>query len=81
MKYVLNTGCGHPDAEDAKVTQRTQKGRKGIQSYFLIAFNFSENLVFIFVSIFGFLLRPLRNFCVLCVQKFSPSPLRAASMI
>jgi hypothetical protein len=81
MNYVLNTEYGHPDAEDEKVTQRTQKGRKGIQSYFLIAFNFSENFVSIFVSIFGFLLRPLRNFCVLCVRKFSPSSPRAASMI
>jgi hypothetical protein len=47
-----------PDAEDAKITQRTQKNSKENPS--------------IFEFIFGFLLRPLRNFRVLCVR---PSPL------
>ncbi len=89
MKYALNTNTesGQPDAEDAKVTQRTQKGRKEIQNYFLRIFFFCINFAILFVSIssflfvliFGFLLRPLRNFCVLCVRKFSPSSLRAAS--
>jgi hypothetical protein len=39
-----------PDAEDAKISQRTQKILKKIQIFF------------------GFLLRPLRSFCVLCVR-------------
>ncbi len=88
MNYVLNSNTesgqpeyGQPDAEDAKVTQRTQKGRKGIQNYFWTSFSFFMNFATLVVSIFGFLLRSLRNFCVLCVRKFPPSSLRAASTI
>jgi hypothetical protein len=53
----------HPDAEDAKVSQRTQK-----KTFFR----------------WLFLLRPLRNFCVLCVRKLgfhgaSPDASKSAS--
>jgi hypothetical protein len=82
----VNTGCGHPecghpDAEDAKVTQRTQKGRKEYQNFLFKIFALRTQLAVFFDFFFGFLLRPLRNFCVLCVRKFSPSSLRAASTI
>jgi hypothetical protein len=60
-----------PDAEDAKVTQKTQKeDKKKLPLVFdgvYISVNDSMNLVFI--------LRPLRNLCVFCVRKFL-SPLQ-----
>ena len=91
MNYVLNTGCGDfLNAEDAKITQKTQKKTekripKSLRLGFSKAF-FIFNCLFVFVSIFVsifdslsvFLLRPLRNLCALCVQK-SPSSSRVAS--
>jgi hypothetical protein len=76
MNYVVNTNTesGHPDAEDAKVTQRTQKGRKEYQNFLFNIFVLFKYCATFFAFFFGFLLRPLRNFCVLCVRKFSPSP-------
>ena len=91
MNYDLNTNTagglleyglpeyGLPDAEDAKVTQRTQKKTKkeNVKSgKTLIQIGNAEKQILVF---FSPLLRPLRNFCVLCVRKFSPSSLRAAS--
>jgi hypothetical protein len=77
MNYLLNTEYGQPDAEDAKVTQRTQKKTKKKIPKFLKLF--SNRIFFEFNLVF--LLRPLRNFCVLCVRKFIPSPIRAASTL
>jgi hypothetical protein len=42
----------------------------------LIQIGNAEKKILVF---FSPLLRPLRNFCVLCVRKFSPPHLRAAS--
>ncbi len=74
MKYFLNTEYGQPDAEDAKVTQRTQKEYQ---------INFKNSVEAISQNNFSYfflylLLRPLRNLCVLCVQNL-PYSFRTAS--
>jgi hypothetical protein len=60
-----------PDAEDAKVTQKTQKKDKRV--FVFASYSVNDNA---FVSMnLAFLLRPLRNLCVFCVRKFL-SPLQ-----
>jgi hypothetical protein len=62
-----------PDAEDAKVTQRTQKKKKTENKKFKPKndIEISERIKFLKIWFsFGIsFLRPLRNFCVLCVRK------------
>jgi hypothetical protein len=67
MNYVLKTKL--PDAEDAQITQKTQKNTKNILNAWAVPFSFISSLAILF---FGIFLRPLRNFCVLCVRQFLP---------